>query len=85
MTQLNEHGHDRVIVFFANKLSSAEREYTENDREVLPLILFLERYRGCLEGSKSGILTDNQVLKHFLTKHKSRSREASLMDTLGNF
>ena len=85
LTQLDEHGRDRVISFFSKKLSDAEMNYTANDRELLGLVRFLERFRCYLEGTEFEIFTDNQVLKHFFTKPKLSRREARWIETLGNF
>ena len=85
LTQLDENGKDRIIAFFSRKLSSAEQNYTANDRELLGLIFFLKRFRCYLEGASFEIFTDNQVLKHFFTKAKLSRREAGWLETLGNF
>jgi len=85
LTQQDENGMDRVISFYSKKLSPAETNYTTNDRELLALVRFLERFRCYLEGSDFEIITDNQVLKHFFTKPKLSRREARWVETLGNF
>ena len=85
LTQLDENGRDRVIAFYSKKLSEAEANYTTNDRELLALVRFLERFRCYLEGSTFEIFTDNQVLKYFFTKPKLSRREARWGETLGNF
>jgi len=85
LTQLDMQGKDRVIAFFSKKLSPAEMNYTANDRELLGLVRFLERFRCYLEGAEFEIITDNQVLKHFFTKPSLSRREARWLETLGNF
>ena len=45
LTQLDNDGKDRVIAFFSKKLSPAEQNYSANDRELLGLIYFLERFQ----------------------------------------
>lgn len=85
LTQLDENGKDRVIAFFSKKLSDAETDYSANDRELLGLVRFLERFRCYLEGCTFEIFTDNQVLKHLFTKQKLSRREARWIETLGNF
>ena len=66
-------------------MSPAEQNYTANDRELLGLVYFLERFRCYLEGSEFEIFTNTQVLKHFFTKAKLSLREARWLETLGNF
>ena len=85
LTQLDRNGKDRVVSFFSKKLTSTEADYTANDRELLGLISFLERFRCYLEGSEFEIFTDNQVLKSFFTKPKLSRKEARWLETLGNF
>ena len=67
LTQLDDNGKDLVIAFYSKKLSSTEADYTTNDRELLGLILFLQRSICYLEGSSFEIFTDNQVLKYAAT------------------
>ncbi len=45
LTQLDDEGRDRVIVYFSKKLSPAERDYTANDQELLGLKFFFKRLR----------------------------------------
>ena len=85
LTQLDENGRDRVISFFSKKLAPEEVNYTSNDRELLGLIRFLQRFRCYLEGWEFEIFTDNQVLKNLFTKKDLSRREARWIETLGNF
>ena len=66
------------------KISDAEKNYTENDRELLGLIYFLQPLGCYLEGSDFEIFTDNQVHKHFLTNPKLSRCEARWLEKLGN-
>ncbi len=79
-THLDDGGRDRVISFFSKKFCPAEQNYTTNDRKLLELIFFLQRFRCYLE-----IFTDNQVLKNFFTKAKLSRRDARWLDTIRNF
>lgn len=63
LTQCDENGKDRVIAYFSKKRSETEMNYTTNDRELLALVKFLERFSCYLEGATFEIFTDNQVLK----------------------
>ena len=85
LTQLDADGRDRVIAFFSKKLSLAEQNYTANDRELLGLVCFLQRFRCYLEGTSFEIFTDNQMLKHFFTEPKLSRREARWLEILVNF
>ena len=85
LTQLDDDGRDRVIAFYSKKLSPTEADYTANDRKLLGLICFLERFRCYLEGASFEIFTDNQVLMCFFTRPKMSRKEARWLETLGNF
>ncbi len=74
-----------MIAFFSKKLSPAEQNFTTNDRELLGLIYFSQRFRCYLEGSTFEIFTDNQVLRSSFTKPKMSTREARWLKTLGVF
>jgi RNase H-like domain found in reverse transcriptase len=73
------------VAFYSKKLSPAEANYSANDRELLALISFLQRFRCYLEGTEFQISTDNQVLKHFFTKPTLSRREARWSEILGNY
>lgn len=85
LTQLDSNGHDRVIAYFSKRLSKAEENYTANDRELLALVYFSKRFRCYLEGSEFEIITDNQVLKNFLTKPHLSRRESRWLDLFSHF
>jgi hypothetical protein len=85
LTQKDERGFDHPIAFYSKKLSPAEANYSTNDRELLGLISFLQRFRGYLEESEFEVFTDNQVLKHLFPKATVSRKEARWLETLGNF
>lgn len=85
LTQLDDEGRDRVLAYSSKKLTQAEQNYTANERELLALVWALRRFRSYLEGSTFDVLTDNQVVKNFLTKKSLNRREARWLDTLASF
>lgn len=85
LTQLDDNGGERVVAFFSKKLSDTEQCYTANERELLALVYFLKRFRCYLEGMTFEVFTDNQVLKHFLTKPYLNRKEARWIDLLAQF
>lgn len=74
-----------MIAFFSKKLSSTNLNYTANDREVLAIVKFLERFICYLEGSTFKIITDNQVLEHLFSKPEWSREGARWLETIGNF
>lgn len=85
LTQLDEQGHDHAVAYFSKRLSTAEENYSANDRELLGLVYFLKRFRCYLEGSEFEVVTDNQVLKHFFSKQDLSRREARWLEFLSHF
>lgn len=74
-----------MVFYFSKGLSAAEESYSANDRELLGLIYFLQRFRCYIEGSEFEIFTDNQVLRYFFNKPNLSRREARWMEYLGQF
>jgi hypothetical protein len=85
LTQIDDDELEHPVAFYSKKLSPAEANYSANDRELLALISFLQRFRCYLEGTEFEIFTDNQVLQHFFTKPSLSRREARWSEILGNF
>lgn len=85
LTQLDDAGREHPISYFSKRLSAAEENYTANDRELLGLVYFLQRFRCYLEGTEFEVFTDNQVLRYFFSKPILSRREARWLDFLGQF
>lgn len=85
LTQADDDGDEHAVSFFSKRLSPAEENYSANDRELLGLVYFLQRFRCYLEGAEFEVLTDNQVLKYFFSKTTLSRREARWLDFLGQF
>lgn len=85
LTQIDDSGDEYVISYFSKRLTPAEENYSANDRELLGLVKFLQRFRCYLEGSEFEVLTDNQVLRYFFSKLNLSRREANWLEFLGQF
>lgn len=85
LAQIGANGDEYVISYFSKRLSAAEENYSANDRELLALVYFLQRFRCYVEGCAFEVLTDNQVLKYFFSKTNLSRREARWLDFLGQF
>lgn len=59
---------EHPVSYLSKRLTPTEENYSANDREVLGLIYFLQRFRCYLEGSSFEVLNDNQILISFFTK-----------------
>eukprot|EP00171_Calliarthron_tuberculosum_P023620 IDg23620t1 len=70
---------------FLKTIVTCGRKLYANDGELLALVYFLKRFRCYLEGSSFEVITDNQVLKHFLSKPQLSRREARWLDFFAHF
>lgn len=85
LTQFDDKRQDRVIAYYSKCLNSAEENYTSNDRELLGLVYFLKRFRCYVEESSFEVLTDNRVLRHFLSKKTLSRRDARWLDLFAEY
>lgn len=81
---MDSNGRDRAISYTSKKLTAAEENYTASKRDLLARISLLQRFRCYVEGSTFEVLTDNQILKHLLTKKSLNRREPRWMDTIAS-
>lgn len=68
---------DRVINFYLNELFHEELNYTVNERELICIIRFHERFRCHLERWDFEIFTDDKVLKYFFSKQQFEQKRLS--------
>lgn len=64
ITQLDRNGRDLVIALLSKELFRTEPSKFANDRDLLALVKFFERFGCYLEGSIFQSITDNPDLKH---------------------
>lgn len=85
LTQLDNLKQERVITYYSKRLNAGEEIYTSNARELVGMVYFLKRFRCYLEGSNFEVITDNQVLSHFLIEKNLSRREARWLDLPAQF
>lgn len=85
LTQIDADGKGYAMAYFSKRLNASEENYSGNDRELLGLVYFLQRFRCYLKGSSFDVLMDNQVLKYFLSKATFNHREAQWLAFLRQF
>lgn len=59
---------DQPIDFASMKLSKVEKNYTTAERESMPMVYELQKFRHYLFGSDFKMLTDHSTLKYLVNK-----------------
>lgn len=85
LTQLDQDRTDRAVKFFSKRFSTAEENYSADDRELLELLYFLKWFRCYLEGTEFEVIADNAVLKYFFSETELSRREAQWLEFLSQF
>jgi len=76
----------RPIAYFSSKFSSAERNYTTTEQEMLGIIKALKEWRCYLEGCKSlVIVTDHNPLTYFQSQPTLSRRQARWSEFMSRF
>jgi hypothetical protein len=85
MQQVDDHVHP--IGFYSASLSSAERNYSTPDLELLAIVRALQHWRHLLCGAKHPILirSDNQSLKYFMANRTLSRRQVRWSGFLADF
>ena len=64
LSHLMENGDERPVAYASRSLSSAEKRYSQLDREALALVFGVTRFRQYLLGRQFKLLTDHKPLIH---------------------
>lgn len=80
-------GKIQPLVFFSKKLSSAEKRYSTNDRELLAMYKALKYLRDLILGRQLVIKTDHKSLTFIFRQRSDRAspRQARQMDFISQF
>ena len=84
LSQIQE-GQERVIAYVSKKLSSAQRNYSVYERELLAVVTSLDEFRHYLLGKSFVLRTDHQALKWLMTLPEPRGRRARWLESLAEF
>ncbi|GJR75020.1 reverse transcriptase domain-containing protein [Tanacetum coccineum] len=66
--------HFRPIHYASKTMSEAESHYTTTEKEMLPVVYALEKFRSYLILNKSIVYTDHSALKYLIAKKDSKAR-----------
>ena len=67
-----EEGKPYVVYYASKMLNEAQRNYTTTEKELLPVVYALDKFRAYLVGSDIIIFTEHSTLKYLLTKKMPR-------------
>ena len=84
LSQGTAHG-DQPIAFESRALSSAERNYSTYDKEMLAVIHALKKWRHYVHGRPCDVYTDHHSIKFFLDQTRLLPRQSHYVDFLQSF
>ena len=84
LSQVTPQG-DKPIAFESRTLSSAERNYSTYDKEMLSIIHALKKWRHYVHGRPCDVYTDHHSIKFFLDQTRLLPRQSHYVDFLQSF
>ena len=75
-------GQWKPVAYFSKHLSKTESNYSASEREMLAIVLSVERFKQYVYGREFVILSDHQPLKYLLTADVPDARLARLLNRL---
>jgi reverse transcriptase-like protein/integrase-like protein/chromodomain-containing protein len=87
ISQKDDQGRLRPVVFYSRKLLPAERNYSTPDKELLAIVQTLKKYRHYLQGTKYPVIvkSDHQNLRKFTTTKTLNARQARWAEELSAY
>jgi hypothetical protein len=87
ISQLDDKGKRRPILFYSRKFLLAERNYSTPDKELLAIVQTLKKYRHYLQGTKCPVIvkSDHQNLRTFTTTKTLNARQARWAEELSSY
>lgn len=77
LSHVNDTGQDQPIAYASRKLSPAERNYSQLDKEGLAIVFAVKKFHKYISGRHVEIHTDHKPLLGLLGEHKSIPQNAS--------
>ena len=77
LSHVMEGGSERPIAFVSRSLTSAERNYSQLDKEALAIVFAVKKFHPYLHGHNFRIYSDHQPLKHLFDENRQIPNLAS--------
>jgi RNase H-like domain found in reverse transcriptase/Integrase zinc binding domain/Chromo (CHRromatin Organisation MOdifier) domain/Integrase core domain len=87
ISQLDNNGKRRPVLFFSRKLTPAEMNYSTPDKEMLAIVQVMKKYQHYLRGTKHPVIvrTDHRNLRTFMTTKELNARQARWAEELSAY
>jgi hypothetical protein len=87
ISQLDENGKRRPVLFYSRKLLPAEMNYSTADKELLAIVQTLKKYQHYLRGTKYPVIikSDHRNLRTFMTTKELNARQARWAEELSSY
>src|SRR5882762_4885830 len=87
ISQLDEKGRRRPVLFYSRKLLPAEMNYTTADKELLAIVQTFKKFRHMLQGTKFPVIvkSDHKNLRTFMTTKELNARQARWAEELAAY
>jgi RNase H-like domain found in reverse transcriptase/Reverse transcriptase (RNA-dependent DNA polymerase)/Integrase zinc binding domain/Chromo (CHRromatin Organisation MOdifier) domain len=87
ISQLDEQGRRRPVLFYSRKLLPAEVNYSTPDKEMLAIVQVMKKYQHYLRGTKYPVIvkSDHRNLRTFMTTKELNARQARWAEELSAY
>ena len=87
ISQLDENGKRRPVLFYSRKLIPAEMNYSTADKELLAIVQTLKKFQHYLRGTKYPVIikSDHRNLRTFMTTKELNARQARWAEELSSY
>jgi len=87
ISQLDENGKRRPVLFYSRKLTPAEMNYSTADKELLAIVQTMKKFQHYLRGTKYPVIvkSDHRNLRTFMTTKELNARQARWAEELSSY
>ena len=87
ISQMDENGKRRPVLFYSRKLTPAEMNYSTADKELLAIVQTMKKFQHYLRGTKYPVIvkSDHRNLRTFMTTKELNARQARWAEELSSY